>query len=340
MVDSSRLFLAACSRDNKEIPYKNFRKSILKGASPEEYSLVKMLGYEKPTPVWGVAESFRSNHEELTEGQDYVLFYTKKRVYTHAGILHQKAESSDFARKMWQRKDEGQLNIDPKAERSLLMLFNDVFRVDIPSPDLHDLLGYNVDYLLGGSKMPQESRLNTIRSEYGSVPAYIETYRKGRRRESPNSVEQRVEDLLDLSEPDTDFELREPSYSPREEIIRSEAFRKAIRRAYENKCAICGASRETPQGVPEVEAAHIYPKGVGGPDIVQNGLALCKLHHWAFEHGWFTLDNDYSIVVRKGTKRTGYQEFKQLEEERPFLPDPNLRPLPKFLQAHRELHGL
>jgi putative restriction endonuclease len=28
-----------------------------------------------------------------------------------------------------------------------------------------------------------------------------------------------------------------------------------------------------------------------------NGLALCKNHHWAFDHGWFGVDDDYRIVI-------------------------------------------
>jgi putative restriction endonuclease len=28
-----------------------------------------------------------------------------------------------------------------------------------------------------------------------------------------------------------------------------------------------------------------------------NGLALCKNHHWAFDHGWFGIDDDYRILI-------------------------------------------
>jgi putative restriction endonuclease len=30
---------------------------------------------------------------------------------------------------------------------------------------------------------------------------------------------------------------------------------------------------------------------------IANGLALCKNHHWAFDHGWFGVDEDYRIVI-------------------------------------------
>jgi putative restriction endonuclease len=47
----------------------------------------------------------------------------------------------------------------------------------------------------------------------------------------------------------------------------------------------------------EVQAAHIVPHSSRGKDDILNGLALCHLHHWAFDVGWFTLQNDFTIQV-------------------------------------------
>ena len=47
----------------------------------------------------------------------------------------------------------------------------------------------------------------------------------------------------------------------------------------------------------EVEAAHIVPHSSMGKDDILNGLALCHLHHWAFDAGWFTLQDDFNIKV-------------------------------------------
>jgi putative restriction endonuclease len=46
-----------------------------------------------------------------------------------------------------------------------------------------------------------------------------------------------------------------------------------------------------------VQAAHIVPNGLRGRDDVCNGIALCGLHHWAFDVGWFTLLDDYKVEV-------------------------------------------
>lgn len=121
--------------------------------------------------------------------------------------------------------------------------------------------------------------------------------------------------------------------------VRDRAFTEIVREAYDDTCAICSSSRETPAGNPEVEAAHIYPKREGGADDVRNALALCKLHHWAFDSGWFSVSDEYRILVADAPASGGYFEFKQLEGERLTLPDDDsAHPHPMFLQKHREIH--
>ena len=84
----------------------------------------------------------------------------------------------------------------------------------------------------------------------------------------------------------------------KESAIRTRGFRQAIIEAYEYRCAFCGMKINSPDSLSwEVEAAHIVPHGLMGKDDIWNGLALCHLHHWAFDVGWFTLGDDYNIQV-------------------------------------------
>jgi len=127
------------------------------------------------------------------------------------------------------------------------------------------------------------------------------------------------------------------AYTETRRRARDAAFRTLVREAYDNTCAVCGAQRETPNGHPEVEAAHIYPKRRGGADDVRNGLALCKLHHWAFDAGWLAIDEEFEIVVAEVPERHGYHEFKQLEGRRITLPtNVAAKPAKKYLKAHRK----
>ena len=84
----------------------------------------------------------------------------------------------------------------------------------------------------------------------------------------------------------------------REIAIRIRGFRQAIIDAYGYKCAICEMKISSPDSLSwEVEAAHIVPHSSLGRDDIWNGLALCHLHHWAFDVGWFTLQDDYTISI-------------------------------------------
>jgi len=121
---------------------------------------------------------------------------------------------------------------------------------------------------------------------------------------------------------------------------RDQAFAQEVKDAYDERCAVCGARRVAPNGSIEVEAAHIYPKSEGGVDDVRNGVALCKLHHWAFDNGWLSISDDYDVIVRDAEDRDGYNEFSDLDGDALHLPDEeNLRAHPKFLHQHRLLHG-
>jgi putative restriction endonuclease len=71
-------------------------------------------------------------------------------------------------------------------------------------------------------------------------------------------------------------------------------FRERVLRAYRQMCALCRL-RHTEL----LDAAHITPDlDPEGEPIVSNGLALCKLHHAAFDSYFFTVTPDYRVAVR------------------------------------------
>jgi hypothetical protein len=82
----------------------------------------------------------------------------------------------------------------------------------------------------------------------------------------------------------------------RESALRGRGFRQAVIDAYDCRCAICRLKIKSPNSLSwEVEAAHIVPNRALGRDDVWNGIAMCHLHHWAFDVGWFALSDDYRI---------------------------------------------
>lgn len=129
------------------------------------------------------------------------------------------------------------------------------------------------------------------------------------RAHDPNllSVEQRRERLRERTA--DEFVLDEPSadwkMSLREHLVRDRALRTEVLAAYDEACALCSLRLRWNHLI-EAEAAHIKPRHVFGVDDVRNALALCRTHHWAFDHGlWCATPNLVVRVREEGSIHTG-----------------------------------
>ncbi len=82
--------------------------------------------------------------------------------------------------------------------------------------------------------------------------------------------------------------------------IRDPEFRAAVLRTYERRCAVCNYDIRLGDELLGLEAAHIQWHAAGGPDVVNNGLALCGFHHKALDRGAWGLEPDdhgFRIIV-------------------------------------------
>lgn len=81
--------------------------------------------------------------------------------------------------------------------------------------------------------------------------------------------------------------------------IHQQKFREIVLLAYSRQCACCGFRHDE-----MLDAAHIIEdhRETGNP-IVQNGLALCSLHHRAFDRNFIGIDSTYHITVRPDLMR-------------------------------------
>ena len=87
------------------------------------------------------------------------------------------------------------------------------------------------------------------------------------------------------------------AYATREVKVRlhQQEFREIVLDAYDERCTCCRLGHRR-----LLDAAHIIPdKEPKGLPIVKNGLALCKLHHAAFDSNLFGIRPDHVIEVRK-----------------------------------------
>lgn len=118
-------------------------------------------------------------------------------------------------------------------------------------------------------------------------------------------------------------------------LFRDWAFKRSVRSAYENRCALTGLRLINGGGRPEVQAAHIMPVASKGPDSVRNGLALSSTFHWLFDRGLVSVDNDHRILVAEGLPM---EVMGLLNSNRRINAprDPLLCPHPHYLQFHRD----
>ena len=77
--------------------------------------------------------------------------------------------------------------------------------------------------------------------------------------------------------------------------LHQQAFRARVLEAYRTRCALCRLRHQE-----LLDAAHIIAdaKPEGEP-VVSNGLALCKLHHAAFDRHFLAVRPDYLIEIRQ-----------------------------------------
>jgi putative restriction endonuclease len=81
--------------------------------------------------------------------------------------------------------------------------------------------------------------------------------------------------------------------------LHQRGFRERVLRAYREQCALCGLRHQE-----LLDAAHIVPDTEpGGEPIVPNGLALCKLHHAAFDGNLLGIRPDHVVEVRPDVLR-------------------------------------
>ncbi len=120
---------------------------------------------------------------------------------------------------------------------------------------------------------------------------------------------------------------------------RNIAFRRAIIRLYDYTCAACRLRIITLDGETAVEAAHIYPFAQSWDDSIGNGLSLCPLHHWSFDKGLFSIDDDYKMIVSNNFVESGSEGFLlcSLQAKEILLPkEKPFRPSLTMIRWHRQ----
>jgi putative restriction endonuclease len=119
--------------------------------------------------------------------------------------------------------------------------------------------------------------------------------------------------------------------------IRDAAFRNQVCSAYGGRCAITGLRIINGGGKLETQAAHIWSVSQGGPDVVQNGIALSGTVHWLFDRHLISLTDDYRVLASHNKVPAELRSLFASQMNCIHLPaDKRLWPHAAYLARHRE----
>ena len=207
--------------------------------------------------VWGVTPSRapKSSWEKLQIG-DLVAFYSQRKFYL-LGQIVDKFHNEDLARYLWGENQKGETweyiyLIDPSS----------LISINVNSEKVAKILNYKLNY-------------NFLPARYHQNPDLIALFTDRLLEESDRS-----QDIITTVQ-------REKIVATIGKYRRDPSFSIKVKQNYGNKCAICGIPNEGAI----VDAAHVKPVKDGGPDIEENGIALCKVHHHLFDAGLITIKN-------------------------------------------------
>lgn len=125
--------------------------------------------------------------------------------------------------------------------------------------------------------------------------------------------------------------------------LRALDFSERVLDAYKHRCAMCGLQLRL------LDGAHILPVAEeGSTDETSNGVALCALHHRAYDRSLVTFDPDSRIhlnearveELRAADRYGGLDAFREALREVVQVPsEQSLRPRREFVESGNALRG-
>lgn len=163
---------------------------------------------------------------------------------------------------------------------------------------------------------------------------------------NPSIVNDLAEDILERNFPPTYHEelLNEIGMPwvvewdrSRPKRKRDPKFRELVLSAYNYACAFCGYDGRIGELSLGLEAAHIRWHAMDGPDEVDNGLALCSLHHKVFDFGAIGLSDELVVQVKPTVnwRSTSGAQLLDLHDRKLLVPKRAAAPELAHVRWHR-----
>lgn len=231
---------------------------------------LKNIGDE--TNIWGVPAGAKSNFNKINQG-DWILLIGQLNKIPDTQTWESKIlfafqivdyttdieeQAFDLSKSIW------------GEPRFPLVVVGQVFSIDLQYSRLLRYIGYKPNF----NPLGLFSRVNESRMSRTPEELMEEILSESSVMEKEDPVPQRT----------TQFVLR---------AIRAASFRNRVLKFLGRQCAACNFSTlREPSLSSGIEVAHIVPVEYGGQDTIENGIPLCRLHHWAFDNGLITFRVD------------------------------------------------
>jgi putative restriction endonuclease len=89
----------------------------------------------------------------------------------------------------------------------------------------------------------------------------------------------------------------EPVWETVTRISRETCFSREVLAAYDSECLVCRWRCTAGGRAVALDGAHVRPHAKSGPDAVDNGVALCSIHHRLFDKGLFSWNADRELIL-------------------------------------------
>lgn len=199
----------------------------------------------------------------------------------------------------------------------------------------------SLDPAMEGKGLASVSKADTaIMQEFLASPEHIFLAAQDAHDRATNKVPYGLSDVQETFIYDFDQERETEKVATVKVRTVQNLFRKAVIASYHNTCAVCRI------GVPDLlVASHIIPWSQDPSKRMHptNGISLCNLHDRAFDRGYISLTNSYTILIsnklnahkQHALTKTMFHDFERKSIHLPF----RFAPEPSCLEWHRTRFG-
>ena len=142
----------------------NFQRTVLDGIESADIAELSEVDLsESVARLWGTKASVEGTWENVSPG-DFLIFY-RDGTYEYAAEVLDTERNEALGREVWP-------NFEEDSPWVCIIHLDAPIELEVPSSEIHDLAGYDIDYPLGFAPL-NEMGVGGIRGRYGSVESFV-----------------------------------------------------------------------------------------------------------------------------------------------------------------------